>query len=248
MSGGLAKRIHANGLLQVANYFDDYTLNTYVRSGLVVDLDARGYSGTGSTWDSYSVGSDATLINTPTYTAASPTYFSFDKNSYEYATVPDLGDLNTWTIESWFRVTSSLTGQATMIVGNKWDGTTKFNFSMGTNRASASYNVCVGFFDGGWRNTNGFAPSLNTWYHVIGTYDGSTVKQYVNNAFDTQLSYSGTPLSGGEVRIARRWDASDSDAGNFFPGDISVVRIYNRALNVEEIAQNFNADKTRFGV
>jgi len=27
ISGGLAKRIHANGLIQVANYIDDYTLN-----------------------------------------------------------------------------------------------------------------------------------------------------------------------------------------------------------------------------
>jgi hypothetical protein len=27
VSNGLAKRVHANGLMQVANYFDDYTLN-----------------------------------------------------------------------------------------------------------------------------------------------------------------------------------------------------------------------------
>lgn len=28
IADGLARRIHANGLIQVANYFDDYTLNT----------------------------------------------------------------------------------------------------------------------------------------------------------------------------------------------------------------------------
>jgi hypothetical protein len=135
-----------------------------------------------------------------------------------------------------------------MIVGNQWDLSSKFNFTMGTNSAPANYNINVGFFDGGWRRTAGFAPTLNAWYHVVGTYDGSTVKQYVNAALDTQTAYSGTPQSGGEVRIARRWDSSSTDSVNFFPGDISVVRIYNRALTSLEVEQNFDSEKNRFGV
>lgn len=208
-------------------------------------LDAFDYSGSGTTWTAEN-GSDATLVNTPTYTSPSPTYFSFAPASAEKATVPDLGDLNQWTVEAWFRVTSSLTGQVTAVVCNQFDGG-NLNFSMGTNNAPSSYTISVGFFNGAWRTTTGFAPTLNTWYHCVGTYDGTTIRQYVNAVQDTTLSYSGTPVSGGEVRIASRWD-SQSAPGDFFPGDIGLVRIWNSALTASQIQELYDQNVDRFSL
>ncbi len=206
-------------------------------------LDAYDYTGSGITWTAEN-GSNATLVNTPTYTAPSPTYFSFAPASAEKATVPDLGDLNQWTVEAWFRVTSSLTGQVTAVVCNQFDGG-NLNFSIGTNRAPTSYNMCVGFFNGAWRTTTGFAPTLNTWYHVVGTYDGSTIRQYVNAVQDTTLSYSGTSQSGGEIRIASRWDSQTAPT-DFFPGDVGLVRIWNSALTAEQVDELYNENVDRF--
>lgn len=217
-----------------------------VTNGLLSWLDATDYSGSGSTWTA-DTGNDATLYNTPTYSATSPGYFSFSPASFEYAAVSDLGDQNTWTVEAWFRVTASMTGQITSVVCNEFDLVNKLNFSLGTNNAPGSYNICAGFFDGAWHSTSGFAPTQNVWYHVVGTYDGSTIRQYVGAVLDTQLSYSGTPQSGGEVRIARRWDSPDNDSVNFFPGDIAIVRVYSTALSATEISQNYAAERTRFG-
>ena len=213
---------------------------------LLLELDAQDYSGSGSTWPA-NTGSDATLYNTPTYTASSPTYFSFNKNSFEYADTADLGNLSTWTVEAWFRVTSSLTGQVMFIVGNEFDLSTNINFGIGTGRAPASYNIAVGLFDNGWQNTTGFAPTQNTWYYVVGTYDGSTIKQYNNGSLSTSLSYSGTPASGGTVRIARRWDSSATSATNFFPGDVAIARVYSGAKDATAITNSWNTDKARFG-
>lgn len=218
-----------------------------ITSGLVFHIDALKYSGSGEEWSSLS-GPQGILYNSPTYTSDLPAYFSFDKNTYQYASTSNLENLNTWTIESWFRVTSNLTGQITTVVCNMFDLVSHLNFSMGTNNAPTDYNISVGFFESGWRNTTGFAPTLNTWYHVVGTYDGSTVKQYVNNALNSQLTYSGTPQSGGDIHIGRRWDSSDTDSINFFPGDISVVRIYDIALTENQVAQNYNAHKKRYGL
>ena len=108
--------------------------------------------------------------------------------------------------------------------------------------------MTFGFFNGAWRNVTGFSMALNTWYHMIGTYDGSTINLYVNGVLNSSLSYAGTAASGGEIRIARRWDDVSNVASNFFSGDIGVIRIYNRALNATEISQNYNATRTRFGV
>lgn len=207
-------------------------------------LDAIDYSGSGSTWTA-DTGSNATLYNTPTYTSASPTYFNFAPASNEYATVPNLGNLTNWTVECWVRVKSSLTGVVSSVVTNQYNGVSSLNFSIGTNRAPSSYNLCVGFFNGAWRNTNGFAPTLNTWYHIVGTYDGSTIKQYVNNSLDTQLSYTGTPTSGGQVRIAGRWDTLSSTT-DFFPGDIGLVRIWNSALTSTNISSLYSENSARF--
>jgi hypothetical protein len=224
------------------------SIPTIISENLIINLDAKSYSGSGITWPALT-GSDATLVNTPTYTASAPTYFTFDKTSYEYATIPNIGDQNIWTLECWLRLNSSLTGQITSVICNQFDLVNKLNFSMGTNNAPGSYNLVVGFFDGnGWHNTTGFAPNTNTWYHVVGTYNGTVVKQYLNSSFNTQLNYTGTPQSGGEVRIARRWDSSSTDPINYFPGDIGELRIYGAALTEVEVLRNYNATKARYGL
>jgi hypothetical protein len=224
------------------------TSQNIVTTNLSLYLNAQNYSGSGTSWTA-SNGSNATLFNTPTYTSASPTYFSFDPTAFEYATVPNIGSLTNWTVESWTMVTSNLTSptKITSIICNQFNGVSNLNYSLGTNNAPTNYNLTVGFYDGAWRNVSGFTPTLNVWYHLVGTYDGATIKLYVNNSLNSQTTYSGTPQSGGEVRIARRWDSSDVDNINFFPGRVAVARIYSTALNASQVTQNWNAERSRFG-
>jgi hypothetical protein len=40
----------------------------------------------------------------------------------------------------------------------------------------------------------------------------------------------------------------EANAGQFFTGKISQASIYNRVLTAEEILQNFNSLKSRFGL
>lgn len=226
------------------------TVTPTTLSNFIVYLDSgnlTSYPTSGSTWyDLQGSSNDATLINSPTYSSNYDGILSFDDVSLEYATIPNIGNLSTWTVEVWFRLTSSLSGKVTSIVSNQFDLVNKLNFSIGTNSAPSSYNLAVGFFDGSWHTTSGFVPSTNVWYQVVGTYDGSVIRQYVNGtASGGTLNYAGTPQSGGEIRLMRRWDETLTSS-NFADGDLAIVKIYNAALSSSDVLQNYNDNSGRF--
>jgi hypothetical protein len=209
--------------------------------------DVSSYPGTGSTWfDLQGNDNNATLFNSPTYSASYQGILQFDDASLEYATIPDLGNLYPWTVEAWFRLNSPLTGKVTAIVTNEFDLLDKLNFSIGTNNAPTDRNISVGFFDGSFRTTTGVVPQVGVWYQVVGTYDGSVVRQYVNGvASGGTVNYVGTPQSGGEVRLMRRWDMTAIQS-NLVDGDLAIVKIYDDALTSGQVLSNYNSTYTRF--
>lgn len=220
---------------------------------LLVHLDVANilsYPTTGPTWSDLKNNNDATLNPTSSsfYNNSFGGYLTFNDDLSQYATIPNIGDLSTWTVEVWFRLNTSLSGKCTAIVANQYDLGSKLNFSIGTNNFPTNSNLAIGFFNGAWRTTSGFTPVVNQWYQVVGTYDGSTLRQYVNgSANGGTLNYSGTPQSGGEVRIMRRWDSPVS-ASNLVDGDLQIVRIYNTALSSTQISQNWSSQKSRFNL
>ena len=222
-----------------------------VTDGLVFALDAgnaKSYPSSGATWTDRSLSkNNATLSNTPTYSSTNGGYLSFASASSQYATATNPGSLTRWTAEAMVRFTSSYGAKVAMVVGGQFDGVSNLNFSIGTNNSPGNYNIAVGFFDGAWHNTTGVNYALNTWFHITGTYDGSTIRQYTNGVQVDSLSYTGTPASGGGIRINRRWDDVVS-SGNLFDSNIAAVRVYNRALTSSEVSQNFNAIRGRFGI
>jgi outer membrane biosynthesis protein TonB len=224
--------------------------STSLPNGLLVYLDSgnvSSYPGTGSTWfDLEGTPNNATLFNSPTYSPSYQGILQFDDASLEYATIPDLGNLSQWSVEAWFRLSSSLTGKVTSIVSNEFDLVDKLNFSIGTNNQPTNANLSVGFFDGTWRATTGVVPQVGVWYQVVGTYDGSVIRQYINGqASGGTVNYVGTPESGGEVRLMRRWDGVATQ-NNLVDGDLAIVKIYNVALSAGDVTSNYNSTYTRF--
>lgn len=230
-----------------------YAFRQVVTNGLILTLDAadgNSYISGSNTWRDLSSNQyTASLVNTPIFSNTNGGVINFVDSSFHYGdTNKNLGNLTNWTVEAWTRIGASLTGKVTTIVCNQYDLVSNLNFSIGTNNSPSSYNLVVGFFNGAWRNTTGHTPPLNTWFQVAGTYDGNTVNQYYNGNLTSSLSYTGTSSSGGTVRIARRWDDVANVQSNMYSGSIAIVRIYNRSLSASEIQQNYNAQKSRFGL
>ena len=78
------------------------------------------------------------------------------------------------------------------------------------------------------------ALAVGTWTHLAATFDGSTLRIYVNGTQASQLAVSGSiATSTGVLRIG-----GNSVWGEYFSGLIDEVRLYNRALSAAEIAQD----------
>jgi hypothetical protein len=87
----------------------------------------------------------------------------------------------------------------------------------------------------------------NKWNHIVATFDGTNKRIYVNGvlrATSANLTGTVTQNSTGPAFVG----AYGNFGGYFFNGRIAQTRVYNRALSSDEIKQNFNAQRGRFGI
>jgi len=216
-----------------------------VTNGLQLYLDAgntSSYPGTGSTWTDLVNSMAFTLSGSPTYSSANGGYLSFVPASSQYAySSTSLPSLSTWTVETWHYFTG-YTGADPCIVTEQYPGvTSKINFSLGVDTFGGLQN---GFWDGTWHATPAYTLTANAWYHIVGTYDGTTIRLFINDTQVSTFAYTGTPTSSQSgIVLMRRWDL-----GDYWGGRLGVVRIYNSALTTAQIDQNFQAQRSRFGI
>lgn len=83
------------------------------------------------------------------------------------------------------------------------------------------------------------------WSHIAGTYDGSRLKAYLNGSLVYDVALTGT-ISGNGSWVLGTYYPTLTDGTHNFDGFIGPSRIYNRALTVTEIQQNYNAFKGRY--
>jgi hypothetical protein len=90
---------------------------------------------------------------------------------------------------------------------------------------------------------------LNQWSHIVGTYDGVYLKIYINGVLMiTANSAMGIGIPSTYEMCIGRMGYSGSGSYYVYKGYIDISRIYNRALSSSELFENYNAQKTRFGL
>jgi len=109
-----------------------------------------------------------------------------------------------------------------------------------------SWNQGWGFFYNSWNqvaffieqwNSNIVYASINplVWNHIVGTYNGSTLRIYVNGVPGTSDSFGGTLHKDRTLEFGRCGDSSAANSFNI-NGKIDDVRIYDRVLSADEIS------------
>ncbi len=87
---------------------------------------------------------------------------------------------------------------------------------------------------------------LGAWYHLVGTYDGTTMRLFVDGA----LVASSTEQAGDIFYPPKTWleigAYRDDDELHPMAGKLAEVSIYDRAVSASEVKQQFDANKHRF--
>jgi hypothetical protein len=247
----------------IQEFPSDYPLNypNIVMPGLILNLDAgitQSYPGSGTTWtDINGLGpnNNGTLTNGPTFNTDGGGSIVFDGVD-DYV---DCGNPSTlrpliFTSISWIYNTDSGGRQQGIFCSYSespvsgffyqvWNTPHKIRYVLGAN---TSGGPGVGYTD----VTGSITININTWYQIVVTYDGITMKSYVNGTLDINT----IPSTGFEYDVTNNkvivggTYTRNSGVVSLFKGNINNSIMYNRVLSATEILQNYNAQKGRFGL
>ena len=210
-----------------------------VQDGLVAVFDAgstRSYAGSGTTAYNLVANNDVSLINGLGWQSGNGGYFSSDGTD-DAMTTPDATnlDLVDFTLEGWVWWDQHKNYGSFLVKGPGGAGNL-FNYSF----FGYVNTVSFGFGDGSnYRAIYISPPAINEWHHIVGTYDGSTLKFYLNSTLATSTSITATPNQNNDaLQILQSQYSID--------GRIGCAKVYNKALTAAEVLQNYNAQKNRF--
>ena len=87
--------------------------------------------------------------------------------------------------------------------------------------------------------------SLNEWTNIVGTYDLANIKIYKNGVFVGQTAHT-SAISYASANTTLTIGRDDPIAGRYMNANYGSVLIYSRALSAVEVAQNYEAQKSKF--
>jgi hypothetical protein len=90
--------------------------------------------------------------------------------------------------------------------------------------------------------------SLNKVYNVTIVYDGTFQKIYINGVLDNQQVSGNIVQNQSNINLYIGASQLFGNPTEFFNGTIYNTMIYNIGLSSNEILQNYNTLKTRFGL
>lgn len=185
------------------------------------------------------------LINGASYLDEFGGVFTFD-NSNDKITIPNSSVFNhtsELTIESWVR----FDGNSNDFIFEKGNVNTQYSlFSHGSDIVFRTKHASDSGYDT-------LSPSKSTagitngqWHHIVGSWDGSTKRIYVDGILKGSKSKSGALTTTSQGAAIGAFGGTSS--GYYFGGEIASVRIYNKGLSASEVAKNFNAQRSIFGL
>jgi hypothetical protein len=220
---------------------------TTVTSTLWRDLSGNGKHGQTTGTGTFNGGS----CSAPTYYRDFGGYLNFNGSGQCYW-VPYLGThaRNSISVEAWFRSPTTTIAAGAALFGQAYPiSSQNIDISLGS-ADSALTSFAIGVYNGAsttWQRSGGYTPTINTWTHLVGTYDGNNFRIYANGSLVvTTPNTNSTSLLAGDENLSGYFIGRRFDGSNSYTGDMASIRVYGVPLTLGEVQQNYNATKERF--
>jgi hypothetical protein len=233
-------------------------------ANLMLNLDAADYASAGSTgysdvWiDISGHNNNAYFTNgslvggTISASDMDPaSYFTFDGTGSSYADINYSTSMSptgqiSWLTWAFSNTTPSGDGDYHWILRNGWAGSPWY-YGLNTN---GKWELIIN--DTGYVTNAG--PQLTAgWHQIVGTYDGTNVRMYLDGAYVATLTGSATgPITGYNPANPTIIGGGTSNTGSGVPtaqywnGGISVIKMYDTQLSPSQILANYNATVGRY--
>jgi hypothetical protein len=217
-----------------------------VTDGLSLYTDAvntRSYVGSGTTVNGLVSGIGLTLVNGVGFGTTGTKYFILDgTNDNIPFNIPNVG--TTLSIEMWARINSFSNG---MPFG--FD-----RYDVWANGGRLGFNTAASDIYGLTSTQVTNLGLLSQWKHYV--FEMRTDVSYSNNKiYINGQNQSLSQVAGTENASLRNFNSGNGRISSwlfsdvfFIPMDLAQFRTYNRALTSQEIVQNYNATKKRYGL
>jgi hypothetical protein len=216
-----------------------------VSDGLVLYIDAGNslsYPGSGTTWaDLSGQGNTGTLTNGPTFNSGNGGSIVFD-GSNDYVAVSHNTTLNanlSMTLSAWVNISTFVTDSSIFGKGSTTSGQGGYDFRINSN---TQLNL-VKYFVVDQTVTLSTPLTTGTWYNITVVQSSTKVDYFVNGSnvgtFNNSSAYQ---TNTAELRVGRDRSTIYTSA------NIAQVYKYNKILTSDEVLQNYNATKSRFGL
>jgi len=215
-----------------------------ISTGLVLHLDAANtdsYSGAGVIWTDLIGRNNATLTGSVSYNNGGYMSFSGGYINLYSSSSPYTNDFSFGTgdfsLEVWVKVLTG--GNQAILSSNLYtngillrEGSTPYHDDVYIN--GANY---VDWIYGHY--------ATNQWAQLVLSRVSDLCTFYVNGSATGNVTNAGNLTSGANVRLG----IANHDNSEILNGDISIFRMYKgHGLTQAEVTQNFNADKSRYGL
>jgi hypothetical protein len=233
----LAPRFVAPVTSNLRLYYDPSNLSSYPGTGTTInDLSGNGLNGT---------------MSNITYTSP---YFTYNGTSSQVQVAdnvllePGSGD---WTIEVW--VNQAVSGND-VVIGKFDNGGLTVDVSYSIRTTNTTYYAQLGSGSGSgsslFVNSTNYVGTIGTWYQIVYVFTNvasNTLETFVNGVSIGSVSHS-LPSILNSTNPLYIGSYNGGEYSQWFDGKIGITRLYNTSLTSTQVLQNFNADKSKYGL